>query len=424
MHDVCSDAPAGNRSLRAVASARASTTNAQVFHSCLYGDVVRERVVGAVSIQVPPHSDNRRRETRGWIRLVLFAVSLASLFFFGYLWRWLHVSIAVPPSSALSARDIDSIAVGLATPPGFSVNAYAMDLGEARVMVLTPKGDIVLSSLPSKVLLVKKDSRGNGRSDGVETLLSGLHNPSGLFLDGDQLYIAEEARVLRVGFDSEARKLTGPLETIVPELPHDGQHFTRTIKKGPDGFFYLTIGSSCNVCIEKNPWRAAMIRFKPGEPPQLFASGLRNTVGFDWQPGTDKLYGVDNGRDWLGDNLPPDEVNHVVEGGFYGWPYLYGDNEPDPVFGRRAGDQAGHAIPPVYKLPAHVAPLSILFLRHATDKICGCRARGRTWQLESIAEDRLPSCGSPLAQRSNHRRTLPHRFPERRPSARTASRHH
>ena len=85
-------------------------------------------------------------------------------------------------------------------------------------------------------------------------------------------------RILRVGFDAQARKVTGTLETILPELPHGGDHFTRTIKKGPDGFFYLTIGSSCNVCIEKNPWRAAMIRFKPGEPPQLFASGLRNTV--------------------------------------------------------------------------------------------------------------------------------------------------
>jgi glucose/arabinose dehydrogenase len=299
---------------------------------------------------------------------VPFVLALASLLFFGYLWRWLHVSFAVPPSSTPSAKDIASIALGLRTPLGLSANPYARDLGEARVMVLTPKGDILLSSLPSKVLLVKKDSRGNGGSDGVETLLSGLHRPSGLFLDGDQLYIAEEAQVLRVEFDSEARKVTGPLETIVPELPNDGQHFTRTIKKGPDGFFYVTIGSSCNVCIEKDPWRAAMIRFKPGESAQLFASGLRNTVGFDWQPETHKLYGVDNGRDWLGDDLPRDEVNDIVEGGFYGWPYLYGDNKPDPSFGGRAGNQAGHAVPPVYKLPAHVAPLSILFLQHAKGK--------------------------------------------------------
>ena len=99
-----------------------------------------------------------------------------------------------------------------------------------------------------------------------------------MFLDGDQLYIAEEARVLRVGFDSEARKMTDPLETIVPELPHDGQHFTRTIKRGPDGFFYLTIGASCNVCVEENPWRAATIRFKPVSRGVVFISDDFNGV--------------------------------------------------------------------------------------------------------------------------------------------------
>jgi hypothetical protein len=147
----------------------------------------------------PSHSENRRLVTRRRISFVLFALALASPFIFilGYHWHlryWLYTSIAVPPSSARSAEDIDAIAARLAAPPGFSINTYAMGLGQARVMVLTPKGDIILSSPPSKVLLVKKDSRGNGRSDGVETLLSGLHNPSGLFLDGDQLYIAGPGR--------------------------------------------------------------------------------------------------------------------------------------------------------------------------------------------------------------------------------------
>lgn len=310
----------------------------------------------------PSTLNNGRRETRVWRRWLNLGLVLASGLL---LWRWLPVSIAVPPSSARTANELHTIAASLKTPPGYHLNVYAMGLGAARVMVLTPSGDIILSSLPSKVLLIKKDSSGSGRSDGVETLISGLHNPSGLFLDGDQLYIAEEARVSRVRFDAEARKLIGDFEPLIPELPHGGDHFTRTIKRGPDGFFYVTIGSSCNVCIEKNPWRAAMIRFKPGEAPQLFASGLRNTVGFDWEPGNGDLYGVDNGHDWLGDELPPEEVNHLVEGGFYGWPYLYGDNQPDPEFGKRAGDRTGHAIPPVYELPAHVAPLSILFLRHA-----------------------------------------------------------
>jgi glucose/arabinose dehydrogenase len=301
------------------------------------------------------------------VRSKLLAIAIALFVLALLLWRWFPVSFAIPPSSARTTQDLEAIGARLKTPPGYHVSVYAMGLGTARVMVLTPKGDIILSSLPSKVLLIKKDESGKGSSTQVEVLLSGLHNPSGLFLEGDQLYVAEESRVSRVRFDVEAGKIVGALEPIIPRLPPDGNHFTRTIKKGPDGFFYASIGSSCNVCIEKNPWRAAMIRFRPGEPPQLFASGLRNTVGFDWQPGTNDLYGVDNGRDWLGDDLPPEEVNHLVEGGFYGWPYLYGDNQPDPEYGQRAGDRASHALPPAYKLPAHVAPLALLFLRHVPD---------------------------------------------------------
>jgi len=293
--------------------------------------------------------------------LLLAALTLA-LFL---IWHWFPVSIAVAPSSARSAEDMEAVAARLTPPQGFAVNTYAIGLGQARAAVLTPKGDIIVSSPPHRVLLVKADSDGDGRSDGAETLIDKLENPSGLFLDGDQLYIAEDSRVLRVGFDVEIGKIVGTPETILTDLPRNGIHWTRTIKKGPDGYFYVSIGSSCNVCVETNPWRAGIIRFKPGEKAELYASGLRNTVGFDWQPGTNALYGVDNGRDWLGDNLPPDEVNQINEGGFYGWPYLFGDNQPDPDFGKEAGDRTSHAIPPVYALPAHVAPLSILFLRHS-----------------------------------------------------------
>ena len=293
--------------------------------------------------------------------LLLAALTLA-LFL---IWHWFPVSIAVAPSSARSAEDMEAVAARLTPPQGFTVNAYAIGLGQARAAVLTSKGDIIVSSPPHRVLLVKADSDGDGRSDGAETLIDKLENPSGLFLDGDQLYIAEDSRVLRVGFDVEIGKIVGTPETILTDLPRNGMHWTRTIKKGPDGYFYVSIGSSCNVCVETNPWRAGIIRFKPGEKAELYASGLRNTVGFDWQPGTNALYGVDNGRDWLGDNLPPEKVNLIKEGGFYGWPYLYGDNQPDPNFGKEASDRTSHAIPPVYALPAHVAPLSILFLRHS-----------------------------------------------------------
>jgi glucose/arabinose dehydrogenase len=212
--------------------------------------------------------------------LVVAALTLA------LIWHWFPVNIAVAPSSARSAKDVDAIAARLTPPQGFTVNAYAIGLGQARVMVLTSKGDIILSSPPHRVLLIKADSDGDGRAEGVETLIDKLENPSGLFLDGDQLYIAEDSRVLRVGFDVETGKIARTPETILSDLPRNGMHWTRTIKKGPDGYLYVSIGASCNVCIETNPWRAGIIRFKPGEKAELYASGLRNTVGFDWQPGT------------------------------------------------------------------------------------------------------------------------------------------
>ncbi len=300
--------------------------------------------------------------TRGRAALA-FALLLAALLYLA--WRSLPINIAIPPKEARSADETIHVAVTLTPPAGYTVDAYATGLGNARTMALTPKGDIILVVPPDRLLLVKANSDGDGHSDGVSTLLHGLHNASGLFLDGDQFYVAEDARVLRVGFDAEAGRVIGSAETVL-SLPGGGMHWTRTIKKGPDGYFYVSIGSDCNACIEADAWRAAMIRFKPSEKPMLYASGLRNTVGFDWQPGTGDLYGVDNGRDWLGDDFPPEKVNRVVEGGFYGWPYLNGDNVLDPDHGAEVGDRIKTAIAPAYKLPAHVAPLSILFLRHAT----------------------------------------------------------
>lgn len=307
------------------------------------------------------HSSWPRSIATGRAALALLLLA-ALLLYLG--WRALPISIALPPKEAGSPDDVARVAAALTSPAGTAVNAYATGLGPARMMALTPMGDILLTVPPNRLLLIKADRDGDGRTDGVTTLLDDLRNASGIALDGDRLYIAVNGRVLRVPFDAEARRVTGAAETVA-RLPAGGMHWTRTIKKGPDGFFYVSIGADCNVCIEKEPWRAAMIRFKPGEAPALYATGLRNSVGFDWQPGTGELFGVDNGRDWLGDRFPPEEVNRIVEGGFYGWPYFNGDNVPDPDYGKDAGDRVKTAIMPVYKLPAHVAPLSILFLRHA-----------------------------------------------------------
>lgn len=252
----------------------------------------------------------------------------------------------------------------LSAAPGFSVRLYASGLGEARQMAMTRTGDILVSSPGSKVLLVKADRNGDGAAEGVYTLIDDLHNVHGLALDGSWLYVAESESIFRIRYDAARGSVAGPKEPIL-RLPGGGGHWTRTIKKGPDGWFYVSVGSSCDACIEERPWRAAMIRFRAGQEPQLYASGLRDTVGFDWQPGTDDLYGVDHGRDLLGDDFPPDELNRIVQGGFYGWPYLNGANTADPVYGEHEDSRLNAAIPPAFAFAGRAGPMSIRFLQHA-----------------------------------------------------------
>lgn len=268
--------------------------------------------------------------------------------------------LAKPLLAQTRNGEAEAVLKRLKLPDGFKVNHYAA-VDDPRFMVLAPGGDILVSVPAGEIVRVRADKDGDGKADGIEAVLEGLDNPSGLHLDGDTLYVAEETRVIRVGYDAASGKASGKPETVFDGMPSGG-HSTRTIKKGPDGAFYITVGSSCNVCVEKHPWRAAMLKMEPGGEPKVFATGLRNTVGFDWKPGTGEIYGGDNGRDRLGDDIPVEDVNRITEGGFYGWPFYYGDNVPDPEYGKRA-DKGVEPVAPVHGMMAHTAPLSLKFLK-------------------------------------------------------------
>ena len=197
-------------------------------------------------------------------------------------------------------------------------------------------GGGLLATTPreGKVWLLAPDRDGDGRSDSSRALLEDLERPHGLDLHENWLYVAEGSGVGRVPIDPQTGELAGRYERVVNGLPEGGNHWSRTVRFGPDGWMYVSVGSSCNVCIETDERRAAMLRFRPdGSDAQLFATGLRNSAGFDWQPGSDALYATDNGRDLLGDDFPPCELNLVRRGGFYGWPFANGDRVPDPDFG-------------------------------------------------------------------------------------------
>lgn len=259
--------------------------------------------------------------------------------------------------------DVATVARRLRAPPGFRVQVYSSDVPLARVMVLTAAGDLIVSRTRGNLVsLLGRDRDGDGGADGHRVLLDALDGPHGLALHDGWLYVAERTAVGRVRFDAASGRVTGPYEHILTGLTSDGFHQTKTLGFGPDGWLYLSKGSSCNVCVEQDPRRATIMRLRAdGSSAEIYATGLRNSVDFDWAPWDGALYATDNGRDLLGDDLPPDELNRVETGHFYGWPQVHGFGLPDPEFG---GQPAGDATPtdPVHGFRPHNAPLGIRFL--------------------------------------------------------------
>lgn len=257
----------------------------------------------------------------------------------------------------------------LTMPSGFSMSLFAKALGGPRVLQFDPNG-ILLVSLPSqgKVVALPSSEEKEKADDPPLLVVEGLNKPHGIAFHPitKKLYIAETDQVAVYDYDEVSLKATNKKKII--DLPGGGNHFTRTIGFGPGGRLYISVGSSCNVCVEKDERRAAILVadvIGPGPvTPKVYASGLRNSVFFTWHPVTRDLWATEMGRDFIGDDIPPDEINIIKEGADFGWPYCYGKNVHDTTFDSslRAKEKCLQSRPSHIDLQAHSAPLGLAFI--------------------------------------------------------------
>jgi glucose/arabinose dehydrogenase len=245
-------------------------------------------------------------------------------------------------------------------PPGFGISVYAQGLRGPRMMTLGPDGELVVAERGAGRIVRLPDRDGDGLADGLEVLAGDLSVPSSMqfYVDGS-LYVGETTRVLRLS-RPDASGVFGERTAVVDGLPSGG-HNTRTVLFSPDwAYLYVSVGSSCNVCVETDPRRAAIVRYRPdGSDETIYAQGLRNAVGIVFRPGTDELWATNNGRDWLGDDQPPETVYLVREGDDAGWPSCHAGRIFDPEYGEPESCQ-GVALPAV-EMQAHSAPLGLTF---------------------------------------------------------------
>jgi glucose/arabinose dehydrogenase len=245
-------------------------------------------------------------------------------------------------------------------PPGFSLSVYAEDVPGARALALGSRGTVFIGSQEGNVYALI-DRNQDHKADRSYVLAQGLNMPNGVAFRDGALYVAEVNRILR--FDQIEDRLENPGTPVVinDRLPKDRWHGWKFIAFGPDGLLYVPVGAPCNVCERDDECYASLLRMKPdGSDVEVFAKGIRNTVGFDWHPATKELWFTDNGRDMLGDDIPPDELNQASRQGMhFGFPYCHAGTIADPEFGKKRTCE--EFIPPAMKLDPHVAALGMRF---------------------------------------------------------------
>lgn len=253
----------------------------------------------------------------------------------------------------------------LKVPAGFQVRRFAEKLGKPRMLALAPDGGLYVTRRDVGDVLLLRDQNDDGMAE-PPLVVARRPQMHGIAVTDTHVFLATVKEVFTTTRQPDGR--FGELTRIIDDLPDGGQHPNRTLAVGPDGMLYISVGSTCNACDETGPEHATMLRTKPsGESRTIFASGLRNTIGFGWHPTTGALWGMDHGIDWLGDDDQGEELNEIQEGQQYGWPYIYADNKVNPQDeppGEIPSEQwARMSRPPVRLYTPHAAPMQMAFAR-------------------------------------------------------------
>ena len=295
-----------------------------------------------------------------WTRTLVVALGAGSL----------AASLAASPQTAspqmtspqtASSQPAAAPLAGLTLPPGFHAEVFADKVDNARSMVLAPGGTVFVGSQRAGKVYAAVDGDGDHKAERVVVIASGLPQPNGVAMRNGALYVATTGSLLR--FDDIEKHLDAPPAPVVvnDKLPNPNQgHNWKFIAFGPDDLLYMSVGSTCNVCAPA-AMTATIVRMKPdGSGMEVFAEGVRNTVGFAWHPVTHELWFTDNGRDMLGDDVPNDELNVAPKAGLhFGFPYCHQGDVTDPEFGAQRACSTTE--PPVQKLGAHVAAIGMAF---------------------------------------------------------------
>jgi glucose/arabinose dehydrogenase len=259
----------------------------------------------------------------------------------------------------------EALTSNLVVAPGLKTTVVATGLGKPRIMAVADDGSLYVTRRDVGDVLLLSDKDGDGRFEDLKTVWSQFLGVHGITIHDGYLYLVSRKSLKRGKI--KANGMVTDTATLISDLPDGGQHDNRMISFGQDGKLYMTVGSDCNDCAETNKEHATMLVMNAdGTNRRIFARGLRNTIGFDWQPETKELWGCDNGTDWRGDEIPPEELNKIEDGGDYGWPWVFGKQVVDPTREDPSGTTkeayAKTTKPSVMTFAAHSAPIDFRFV--------------------------------------------------------------